>query len=54
MEIVTHQCGRALCVAWVVAGMLEHRRHLVPGEVTGIHVGADDGSGDAGVILQLG
>lgn len=30
-----------------------HGRHLVPGEVTGVHVGADDGGGDAGVILQL-
>ena len=36
------------------ASLLQHGRHFVAGEVTGVHVGADDGGGDSSVVLQLG
>lgn len=49
----TYQGGRTGGVAGLVTRPHEHGLHLVPGEVTGIQVGANHGAQESLVILEL-
>lgn len=49
----TYQGGRTGGVAGLVTRSHEHGLHLVPGEVTGIQVGANHGAQESLVILEL-
>lgn len=49
----TYQGRRAGGVAGLVTRPHEHGLHLVPGEVTGIQVGANHGAQESLVILEL-